>query len=142
MRPLLFGESDPRLKHPSAALLPWPPGTAGDRLRRHLGMSVEGYLGAFERKNLLWPEARWSARDASLVATYYSGWWPGRPMVLLGARVARAFGVRYRPFTVSGRYAVLPHPSARCRAWNEPRARAAARRTVSRLCPGLLGGSP
>ena len=59
----------------------------------------------------------------------------GRTVVLLGARVAEAFGEIYTHFMlypgVRLNFVSLPHPSGRCRLWNEPesyeRARAVLR---------------
>lgn len=61
-----------------------------------------------------------------------------RRAVLLGRRVAEAFGVRYYPFEVfdvNSRLAAasLPHPSGRCRAWNEVGSAVRARRCLAAL---------
>lgn len=57
------------------------------------------------------------------------------PYGLLGAKVTRAFGFGFQPFTAWRHYLLgshttyvcLPHPSGLCRAWNEPGAYARAR---------------
>lgn len=103
-------------------------------------MSTGQYLRTFARVNLCgdaWSasEARRRAHEVGLAAT--------GPLVLLGSKVARSFGLKFRPFcraslAVEGRalrVVMLPHPSGRCRLWNERGARARARRAVR----GILG---
>jgi uracil-DNA glycosylase len=46
-------------------------------------------------------------------------------VVLLGARVAQAFALKFTPFSVvaacnPAQFVILPHPSGLSRAWNEP----------------------
>ena len=136
MRPLLVGEDNPHSDNPRAALFPRPRGAAGHRLAEILGMSGAEYLRAFARTNLC--DGPWVRAAADLRAEQIQFVWPG-PIVLLGAKVARAFGVPYAPFSTrrsadgSTRVLVLPHPSGRCRVWNDPAARTRARRAVRRL---------
>jgi len=87
------------------------------------------YLRTFLRANVVarhvpaaepWPhdEARAGAR-AILAAS------KGLPLVLLGRRAADAFGYddRQIPSLIEGgRTLLLPHPSGRCRQWNDPEA--------------------
>lgn len=127
MRPLLVGELNPHSARRDRALAPLPRGAAGDRLRKVLGMTDREYLRAFVRTNLCW--RRWSRRQARREATVIARTWPG-PVVLLGQKVAAAFGLEYRPLTRDGRFLVVPHPSGRCRAWNDPTVGNAVRQLV------------
>ena len=120
MKVLLVGESNP---HSDEALTLTPRGAAGDRLRRALGMTDEEYLRRFKRINLC--RRTWDAAEADQVAAnlyfeYRAGIGSGR-MILLGARVARAFDLPYDVFkNVLPGVVVFPHPSGRCRSWNDP----------------------
>lgn len=127
-------------------------GRAGARLADLCGLPVDGYLARFERVNLLssfpgkaakgdlFPieEARASAR-----ALLRSGRLHGRPAVLLGGNVWRAFGypANVEPFTWMGGgepilLAFAPHPSGISLWWNEPENVARARRFFRRLARG------
>jgi hypothetical protein len=84
-----------------------------------MGITEQQYLDSFLRVNLLsgprWDSERAAGRAASLlVRDEYAG----LPFVLLG------FAARMPPFTRQDDphrvYLLLPHPSGRCRAWNEP----------------------
>ncbi len=133
MRPLLVGESNPYGADPRFALYPEPAGCAGARLCHViLDMTADEYLAAFDRVNLL-DCPRWSLPASREAAQRLLD--RGQDLVLLGARVAHAFDPAWGAFSeyrAAGlRVLVLPHPSGRCRAWNEPgaveRARAAVR---------------
>lgn len=135
MRPLLVGEDNPHGSNPAHALYPSPVGCAGWRLCvKIMGLSEDDYLERFDRMNLC--AGRWSAGEArdrakDVLAEAY------RPaIVLLGAKVCRAFDVTYAPFSALTRTAtarrlvVLPHPSGRCRLWNESGAYERAREVL------------
>lgn len=88
--------------------------------------------------NLLWPDAQpgaWLAEPAVLAARELGAWARarGRCLVLLGLRVAQAFGggelfdLRLGDVPML----VLPHPSGRSHALNDPTSRARARRAVT-----------
>ena len=104
-------------------------------------MTDRQYLRAFCRTNLLEHGERWGARRARERAARVLDAFPAERYVLLGSRVAAAFGLPYAPFTVTTSYGrehlrhflVLPHPSGRCRAWNDPRAASAARGAFERF---------
>ena len=108
-------------------------GKAGRRLAALCGLSLDAYLARFRRVNLLptfpgkagkgdafpLPAAREAAR-ALLPAL------EGRRVVLLGGRVAAAFGLHRAPLLVWQPFhgawvAVAPHPSGLNRFWNDPR---------------------
>ena len=137
-KPLLVGESNPYGADPKFALYPAPEGSAGERLCCLIfGMYRKDYLREFERCNLCadkWSmaEARWRAAELRT--------WKG-PLLLFGAKVARAFGFDpFGPFTVAdgGKTLVLPHPSGLCRMWNDPDAVPRARVLVAEVCPGVV----
>ena len=142
MKPLLVGEANPYGGDPTFALYPSPPGCSGDRLcRLVMGLDPDDYLERFDRVNLC-PSA-WRVRVArenvSRILLENGEWGGRRRVVLLGAKVTRAFSLAFEPFTHrlvetigrSTHYVVLPHPSGLSRAWYEPgafeRARAVLR---------------
>lgn len=133
-RPLLVGESNPYSSDPDDALLPYPSQSAGARLCRDiLGMTREAYLAAFDRCNLVRGQ-KWSVPVARAEARRISVERRGGVCVLLGAKVAAAFGVPTSPFAVyddpgasATRLVVLPHPSGLCRVWDEDGAMQRAR---------------
>lgn len=123
MRPLLVGELNPYGADPEYALFPFPRGASGNRLRQILGMTDREYLEAFDRANLC--DVKWDVRIARRRIRELLS--EGHPFyILLGRRVSDAFGfVGWFPLTtakLSGLPTVLffPHPSGRCRAWNDP----------------------
>lgn len=124
MKPLLVGEVNPYGADPEMALYPLPEEASGGRLARILGLSRGEYLRRFDRVNLC--SGRWSEREARDAA--YALMTSGRPKILLGTKVRKAFGYDPFPlFTRSGDYYFLPHPSGRCRIWNRPGAYEKAR---------------
>lgn len=142
-RPLLVGEANPHSTEPRHALFPLPPGCAGGRLcHQVMRLPVAEYVRRFDRANLCHPTWRSvAARKAARRVVDEARLAGGRDVVLLGSRVARAFGVDPTPFRVvesdgGVRFVVLPHPSGRCRVWNEPGSFARARRLLKKA--GLL----
>lgn len=138
-RVLLVGESNPHSSDPRHALHPHPPGAAGSRLCKILGMQPCEYLEKFDRVNLL-RTAEWSpvkARNAARKLTH-------RRRILLGARVAAAHGIKFYPFcrfTLEDdvRVLILPHPSGRCRIWNDRTAFVSAREAIGRFMEETKG---
>jgi len=135
VKPILVGEMNPYGANPEFALYPSPWGCSGDRLcRLVLRMEPDAYLDAFDRVNLC--VGRWSSPAARRRAREI---FEGRnfsneegAVVMLGAKVTGAFLFPFRPFTVTGRYVCLPHPSGLSRAWNAPGAFELARSTLER----------
>lgn len=145
MKPLLVGEANPYGGDPEFALYPHPRGCSGHRLcEKVMGLTDREYLARFDRVNLC-PE-RWVGKQARARADALRAEYRGGVLVLLGAKVTRAFGLLFDPFLVERRgpvwpatasdahtttCVVLPHPSGLSRAWNAPgafdRARAALR---------------
>lgn len=122
MKPLLVGEDNPYGTDPRYALFPAPVNSAGARLcSLVMQLRHTEYVRLFDRVNLC--AGAWSAPEARARAAALQAEAPDRKLVLLGAKVCRAFGAPYRPFTILlPTLLVLPHPSGRCRAWNEPNA--------------------
>lgn len=127
-RAVLIGESNPYSRNPDDALLPWPAGCAGHRLFVLLGWTEDEYLRSFYRLNLVVGE-RWNLERARCVADEVRtrDFFQDLDVVLLGARVAHAFGWT-KPtwemiYTRGGGMVRIPHPSGLCREWNKPGAR-------------------
>lgn len=144
LKPLLVGELNPYGADPAFALYPLPGYASGGRLQVILDLTLREYLDRFDRVNLC--TGRWSMGAARQAANEIALVCP-RTVVLLGRRVASAFGMSgLRPFTVvdesrtsvvvhhgflgANRYVLLPHPSGRCRAWNDAGAARLAREVV------------
>jgi hypothetical protein len=118
---LLVGELNPyqqaEVEH--YALYPYPERSAGGRLCRViLGLDPHLYLRSYARHNLC--SGKWSVPAARRAAAGLVDRYPATlPIVLLGARVAEAFGQPFEPFRRRGRFVQLPHPSGLSRLWNE-----------------------
>jgi len=147
-RVVLIGEANPYGSAPEFALYCYPPGCAGYRLRRILGLPQHKYL-AIHRTNLC--PTDWSTREARrraqlLVADPSAPW---RVLVMLGRKVADAFGYEKPFFThdVATRtdgemhLVSLPHPSGRNTVWNDGRLVTRAREILRELAPELPWGS-
>lgn len=139
-RVLFLGETSPYSDDPRLALFPRP-GSASSRLCAHLELARARYLGAW-RANLC--TGRFDMRAARARATALVDDWfaPWDVVVMLGARVARACGyldelgtaaVQRRPCALVS----LPHPSGRCRLWNDPTTVAQLRAFVRFTVPQL-----
>lgn len=128
MKPLLVGEAPGRNGDPCRPL----EGKVGRRLAALFGLTFDGYLEAFVRTNLLdfWPGqngkgAAFVIVDAEMVACTLvrKRFKRGRVVLLLGKRVARAFGTKGDYFdeqVVNGaRVYVVPHPSGVNRWYND-----------------------
>lgn len=157
--PILVGELNPYGGNPANALLDEPRGSSGWRLRVLLGLTTDHYL-ALRRYNLC--TDRWSLPAARTRADEIRQAHPDRVLVLLGVKVAAAFGLQDAPaFSAVGEslrdhyatreavamevgerptYVLLPHPSGRNRAWSEPVALERARALVRLHCPELPVG--
>jgi hypothetical protein len=146
---LLLGESNPYGSNPEWALYCHPPGCAGFRLRRILGLPEDQYL-ALHRKNLCdgdWSKDQAKARAWELLSPEA----PWRVIVLLGRKVTETFekvalDAPLIPFSsracCPGMTLVsLPHPSGRNAAsWN-PKLQERARQILRELAPDLPWGS-
>lgn len=136
---LVVGMAPGPLTSDRLPMFPWPDGSAGARLLTMSGMPLEAYLGRLRRANLC--EGRWRVAEARetadrLIRLYRSPeGGPGARFVLCGRQVARAFELDDAPwFSRALIYGVatvlIPHPSGRCREYNDPANVARAREAV------------
>lgn len=138
-KPLLVGEQNPYGADPRLALYPLPAGATGARLVQILGMTPTSYLERFDRANLLPYGERWTVAKARAAAHAL----PNKLRIALGSRVAAAHGLLFDPFEAYevalghpqdvGYVLILPHPSGRCRIWNDPESIPRAREAVERF---------
>lgn len=124
----VVGESTPR-DAPGPLL-----GRTGVVLAGLSGLSASAWrdvrrANLFDRPQDGWPRAQARVRAAALRVTC--------PTVLLGRRVAEAFGVPDLPLGAwRGNVTVIPHPSGRNRWYNNPLHRDAVRRVLAPLAAG------
>lgn len=147
-RVVLVGECNPHADEPMAAL--WAsPGTAGGRLQSTiLGLEPLSYYGLW-RVNLC-PTRTWDTVAARMTALRVaSPLAPWEVVVCLGRRVARrmaaARGLDIFPsWSImpwgSPVYVTIPHPSGRCRDWNDSAAIPHARELLRRAAPEVPWG--
>ena len=123
MKPLLVGELNPHGSDPRHALFPYPKNGSGGRLcYKILGMSRLQYMSTFDRVNLC--TGKWDRKKAAEKALEIIGETGPRIIVMLGAKVTRAFMYKYYvPFIYHQKYGktmvTLPHPSGLNRIWND-----------------------
>lgn len=125
MKPLLVGELNPYGAEPAMALYPLPFGASGHRLVTIFGIGPGEYMDRFDRVNLCTGTWGWDAAFCAARRLLDEC----RPAyVLLGAKVRRAFSVAAAVQipasfmvvkTAVSRLYSLPHPSGRCREWND-----------------------
>jgi len=143
IRPILIGEANPYGENSEFALWPNPPNCAGWRLcHRIFLMGTTEYLRAFHRINLC-PHT-WSIKIARERAQKIKAEMEG-PLILLGAKVCQGFVIAFQPFTVQTNIIgperemlILPHPSGRNLAWNDPKSAERARLLVRQMRDKLL----
>jgi hypothetical protein len=144
-KPVLVGETNP-LQGPDDDpdhyydLWPDPPNASGGRFARIIArMDDDTYKRTFTRRNLMTGE--WSfkvARPAAEVLWRATG---TTPLILLGQKVAKSFGLPFFPFTciehgtASGlrKVVIIPHPSGANFAWRKPGAYKQAQDVVAAL---------
>ena len=146
MRPVLLGMNNPNSEYPEFSLYPDPPGCAGWNLWKHSGLSREEYLEQFERMNML-NGRQWIPSHAREAAEELRTTLASRTVVLLGEDVARLMWVgdttphyKWVCKPEGGWWAKIPHPSGRCRHWNDPWQRAAIQVFLGELV--TLEGEP
>lgn len=126
---VVVGELNPHGADPRYALYHEPENSAGGRLcRRIMGLRVVSYHRYTRRFNLC--TGAWSDTKAAVEAARLETEAAGATIVLLGRKVAEAFGVGAMPpysrllsRRVQDRETpllLLPHPSGRNREWNDP----------------------
>jgi hypothetical protein len=150
MTVILVGELNPYGSDPKYALYPQPPNSAGGRLcEKILGMRRRDYV-ALDRVNLC--TGHWSMPAARAHATKLREGRAEDPIfVLLGRKVATAFGLPGEDFFTCGwwgslfereaRWLLLPHPSGRCLVWNDRTAITRTRVALRILAPDLPLGA-
>lgn len=136
-RPVLIGQAPGPKTDPAA---PLHPGTSltGRRLATLLGLSDGEYLEGFDRLNLVYEypgkvgkEDVFPMAQARASARLLSPLLAGRRVVLLGRGVSTAFGLVTLPWMTwtelelgphrePATVAAIPHPSGRCRVYNDP----------------------
>jgi hypothetical protein len=128
-KPLIVGEAPSKNE-----IVPTPiEGRVGRRLARCAGLSFDEFIDRFDRMNLLSVRQDtqekgfvFDSRAAGIVARELrERLEPGRTVLLLGHRVADAFGIKgeyFATFAPPGEavYYVLPHPSGVNHWWNDP----------------------
>lgn len=142
MRPLLIGQAPGPNTREDLPLYPYPRTSAGGRLLELTGLNRREYLLLFDRTNLLYyfpgrhkRDDKWPVRHARVAASAARALLTGRQVVMVGRRVADAFGVevdwhewtwlqteRYCPVTrrdPRAKVAVVPHPSGRNHWYNK-----------------------
>lgn len=134
-RPVLLGMNNPISLDPDHALYPVPPQHAGGRLYAMLDgaaqpgeVSTTKYIREFDRRNLVLG-LQWNMRQASETADALVPELHSRHVVMLGSSVIAAFQVPRHDWCVWStqygvRYCCVPHPSGRCREYNDPQMRA------------------
>lgn len=137
---LVVGEVNPFGSDPKMALYHLPRGSSGNRLRRIMGLRDCEYAGLLHKVNLC--SGKWSDVDAyvkakDLLRSQHE------VLVLLGARVRRMFGgpAPFERLRVHDKVMVgLPHPSGRCRLWNDPESFVRARTQLILAVPQIPWG--
>lgn len=149
---LLVGEDNPQSSAEEHALYPYPPNCAGERLcNRIFALPFTDHYLALWRTNLCtgsWSDKMAGKRAWELLAADA----PWTKLVLLGRKVAKIFepicSVSLEPFAI-GRVdtghrmftvASLPHPSGRCREWNNAENYTRARGVMRALAPDIAWG--
>ena len=109
-----------------------PDWTAGKKLFQLSGMTREEYEATFERMNLI--ESRtWSGIQAKTAGTRLKSRLRNRSVIVLGKMAWYALGLEPTEwFGSKGRFTLLPHPSGRCRLYNDESNRRKARECMSR----------
>lgn len=129
---IIVGMNNPYSDDPELALWPSPLGCAGHRLwqmlRDRCQVTRSEYCRAFERVNLVTGD--WDRNEARCAAEARVEMWRNRRVILLGSAVRSAFRLPpllVEPVLSRGVYfRQLPHPSGRCRWYNDPKNRAIA----------------
>lgn len=150
---LLVGEDNPLSAADEHALYPYPPNCAGERLcNRVFALPWTAEYLAMWRTNLCvgsWSDKQAGRRAWELLAQDA----PWSKLVLLGRKVAGIFepicntkslesfsiariDTGHRTFTVAS----LPHPSGRCREWNNAANYERARGVMRALAPDIAWG--
>ena len=131
---LLIGQAPGPNTDPARPLYPFPASSAGGRLCKFMGISVEEYLDIFDRVNLLqeFPgkegkEDKFPPRLAKVAAAAILPLLSGRTVVFIGRNVANSFGFSSLGFHSWDHHpdhgmkmACVPHSSGRSHWYNNP----------------------
>lgn len=108
-------------------------GNTGRHLADIAGWPFGLYLAQVDRRNLFYDvQPKWDVEKARAAARRLEASFSGDKVILMGTRVAEAFGAIDRPlYEWWGdhycNFARIPHTSGRNRVWNDPAERARAR---------------
>jgi len=141
-RVLLVGEVNPFGGNPRMALFYHPRTSSGNRARLILGLSDGDYVRYCGRVNLC--VGRFELGAARVAAATLLSSRTELVFVLLGLRVRQSFFVPrlYEPSVRAGKTLVaVPHPSGRCRAWNDPSVASRVRDLLRELVPDVPWGA-
>jgi len=128
VKTVLLGMNNPVSSRPEHALFPYPPGCTGYRVWQLLrtrmpDVSRSDYLSGFDRVNLIHSRT-WDKAAALHSARRLPSLYQGRTILVFGAAVRDALGlpeVLIHPVHKDGcEWRQLPHPSGRCRWYNDP----------------------
>ena len=145
----MIGQAPGPKTSPNYPLFPFPPTSAGGKLHKLTGLSLEDYFKKYERTNLLrdFPGAtpgggdRWPLQEARAAARALVPSLKGRRVLFIGRNVSRAFmyggGFEYfhlyyqeeDDFT----FAIVPHTSGVSRFYNDPVNVASAQKFLSSI---------
>jgi uracil-DNA glycosylase len=147
-KPLIVGEAPSRSGDPDTPV----EGRIGTVLARYAGLDMVTFMETFDRMNVFdaWPgeQGKGSAFDAGAAKAealkLHRHLTPGRVVLLLGKRVARAFCVAPDYFVEQplgpARAYVLPHPSGVNYWHNDPRHRVQMKAFMTQLVGELAAG--
>lgn len=126
----------PAIGNPELAMTPDDSGVpyTPNRLLEVTTWTIDVFCRVFTTRTTVWdhPQRIWMPRGRERAATIglKSRADGSLGVVLVGAETAKAFNLADEtPFEWIGRYAVVPHPTGKCRQWNppDPSARASIR---------------
>ena len=162
--PILIGIRNPLSPRPEHALAPFPTGSTGHRLYLMIRQALPGltraqYMSAFVRLNMVPHDSDEKAAackagaQATLERLDRGGLLNGARIVCLGAKVSRYFAgpgaeeLKMTEVKIHGgqtgagtfKVATAPHPSGRCRFYNDPRNRARVGLFLAELLEELPG---
>lgn len=136
---VLVGELNPYGVEARYALYDMPVNSAGWRLRTKILQLKRTSYHKLIKYNLC--VGVWEAKAASTQAQEILSQHPEATFILLGRKVAKAFGLdAVPPFSAQERFIVLPHPSGLCREWNVEGAYDRALTLVKTHCPQIPWG--
>lgn len=128
MKTILLGMNNPVSSRPEHALYPYPPNCTGWRIMKLLQTRIpeltrRQYLTGFDRINLV-NSKTWDKESAKVAARQLPSLYRGRTILAFGGAVRDALElpeILIHPLRKDGCiWRQLPHPSGRCRWYNDP----------------------